>query len=81
MDRHELDREFPEFLTDLADLKEHDSEFARLATEYNALDERILAIEQNVEPVSDVVAEDLKKMRVKLKDVIYAKLRAHHGPA
>lgn len=81
MDRHELDREFPEFLTDLVDLQEHDPEFAKLAGEYNELDSKILSIEQNVEPASDLVAEELKKRRVKLKDVIYAKLRAHHDQA
>lgn len=79
MDKHELDREFPEFITDLVDLKEHDADFARLSREYDDVDQKILQIEQNVTPVSDVVAEDLKKIRVKLKDEIYAKLRQHHS--
>ena len=81
MDKHELDREFPEFLTDLNDLKEHDSEFSRMAAEYNDIDQEILRIEQSVEAVSDVFAEDLKKRRVLLKDKIYTKLRAHHAQA
>lgn len=81
MEKHELDREFPEFLADLIDLKEHDVEFAHMADEYNSLDQEILAIEQNVETVSDVFAEDLKKRRVLLKDRIYKKLRQHHAQA
>ncbi len=79
MDKHDLDREFPEFLTDLVDLQAHDNQFARLAGEYNEVDQKILSIEQNVLPASDVVAEDLKKRRVKLKDEIYGKLREHHS--
>lgn len=81
MDKHDLDREFPEFLTDLVDLQAHDAQFATLAEEYNTVDQKILAIEQSVTPASDTVAEDLKKRRVKLKDEIYAKLRAHHSQA
>ena len=81
MDKHDLDREFPEFLTDLVDLQAHDNQFARLAGEYNEVDQKILSIEQNVTPASDVVAEDLKKLRVKLKDEIYTKLREHHSRA
>ena len=81
MDKHDLDREFPEFLTDLVDLQAHDNQFARLAGEYSEVDQKILSIEQNVTPASDVVAEDLKKLRVKLKDEIYTKLREHHSKA
>ncbi|MDD5298608.1 MAG: DUF465 domain-containing protein [Rhodocyclaceae bacterium] len=79
MDKHELDREFPEFLEDLNDLKEHNPEFSKMADEYNAIDQEVLRIEQNVEPASDVFAEDLKKRRVRLKDRIYTMLRAHHA--
>lgn len=81
MDKHDLDKEFPEFLSDLEDMKEHDPRFAAMAAEYNRVDQEILSIEQNVEPASDVMAENLKKRRVKLKDEIYAMLRAHHGKA
>jgi uncharacterized protein YdcH (DUF465 family) len=38
------------------------------------LDKEILEIEQNVEPVSDFYAEDLKKKRVVLKDKLYEML-------
>ncbi len=81
MDKHELDREFPEFLEDLNDLKEHNTEFSKMADEYNAIDAEVLKIEQNVEAVSDVFAEDLKKRRVLLKDKIYRMLREHHAKA
>jgi uncharacterized protein YdcH (DUF465 family) len=42
----------------------------------HTLDQEIRAIEQNVEPVSDQYAEDLKKKRVLLTDQIYTTLQA-----
>ena len=49
--------------------------------EYHALDQEIREIEQNVEPVSDTYAEDLKKKRVLLKDQLYAKLQQRRSHA
>jgi len=45
--------------------------------EYEAIDEEVLKIEQNVEPVSDQYAEELKFRRVHLKDQLYEMLLGH----
>jgi uncharacterized protein YdcH (DUF465 family) len=77
-ERHDLPHEFPEYAELLEELRQTDAEFARLYTEYDELDQEILRIEQNVEPVSDAYAEGLKMKRVHLKDHLYAMLK-HHG--
>lgn len=70
-ERHDLPHEFPEYQERIQELMGSNAEFAAMMKEYNALDDEILKIEQNVEPVSDVYAEDLKKKRVLLKDKLY----------
>lgn len=72
---HDIPHEFPEYQDVIHTLCNNNSEFQRLYSEYHALDNEIREIEQNVEPVSDTYAEDLKKKRVFLKDKIYATLR------
>ncbi len=74
---HDIPREFPEYRDVIQHLHDNDSEFQRMYVEYHALDQEIRDIEQNVEPVSDIYAENLKKKRVLLKDRLYAKLRRH----
>jgi uncharacterized protein YdcH (DUF465 family) len=74
---HDIPHEFPEYQDAIRTLYDNNSEFQRLYSEYHALDNEIREIEQNVEPVSDAYAEDLKKKRVFLKDKIYATLRHH----
>jgi len=78
-ERHDLPHEFPEYVEAIQQLRESDGEFARLYQEYEALDEEILKIEQNIEPVSDAYAEELKKRRVHLKDQLYLTLKNYHG--
>lgn len=78
-ERHDLPHEFPEYRDVIQQLRDSNGEFARLYEEYEALDDEILKIEQNVEPVSDFYAEDLKKRRVHLKDQLYFMLKNHHG--
>ncbi|MEZ5673313.1 MAG: DUF465 domain-containing protein [Thiotrichaceae bacterium] len=74
-EHHDIPHEFPEYKELIKHLYHNDSGFKRLYTEYHDLDNEILQIEQNVEAVSDVYAEQLKKKRVYLKDEIYAVLR------
>jgi hypothetical protein len=76
-ERHDLPHEFPNYAELIAELRAHDPKFAAMHDEYEALDEEILKIEQNVEPVSDQYAEALKFRRVHLKDVLYDALRHH----
>ena len=72
---HDLPHEFPQYSGLIEELRERNPVFDALYKEYNALDEEILKIEQNVEPVSDTYAEDLKKKRVMLKDKLYTLLK------
>ena len=74
---HDIPREFPQYRNLIQTLHHSDSQFQRMYIEYHALDNEIRDIEQNVEPVSDMYAETLKKKRVFLKDQIYATLQAH----
>ncbi len=75
-ERHDLKHEFPEHAALIDKLLLADLQFVSLYREYDALDEEILKIEQNVEPVSDAYAEELKLKRVHLKDRLYEMLQA-----
>jgi uncharacterized protein len=74
-EHHDIPHEFPEFKELIRRLFDSDPDFKQIYTQYHDLDNEILQIEQNVEPVSDAYAEDLKKKRVHLKDEIYSVLR------
>ncbi|MCP4128864.1 MAG: DUF465 domain-containing protein [Gammaproteobacteria bacterium] len=73
-ERHDLPHEFPEHAELIKALCDVNPVFDAMYKEYDALDEEILKIEQNIEPVSDVYAEDLKKKRMLLKDKLYETL-------
>jgi len=70
-ERHDLPHEFPEHAELIKCLRDVNPVFDALYKEYDALDKEILEIEQNIEPVSDVYAEDQKKKRMVLKDKLY----------
>ena len=58
------------------DLKMADNHFARLFDEYHELEHQVRRIEEGVETTSDNYLEDLKKKRLKLKDLLYVMLTA-----
>lgn len=72
---HELKEEFPEYGELMSELRENDSDFARLFDEYHAINAQVIRTEQGVECHSDFYTEDLKKKRALLKDQIYSLLR------
>ena len=74
---HDIPHEFPEYQELITRLREENQEFQQIYSEYHALDEEIRQIEQNVEAVSDMYAEGLKKKRVLLKDQIYEFLQKY----
>jgi hypothetical protein len=76
LESHDLAREFPEHKETMRELKRGNAHFAKLYDEYHAVDREIHRIEQNIEPTSDVYAEDLKKKRLALKDELYQMLVA-----
>jgi uncharacterized protein len=75
VEHHPLTQDFPQLRERLHALKLSDTHFARLAEEYEALDKRIVRAEDGIEPVADDMLETLKKLRLALKDEIYARLK------
>lgn len=74
MDSHALTIEFPEYVDKIAQLKQQDAEFARMANEYHKLDHQISGLESRNMPISDEDFEQLKMQRLRLKDQIYQRL-------
>jgi uncharacterized protein YdcH (DUF465 family) len=77
LQQHDLHHEFPEYNDAIHVLKTGNHHFARLFDEYHRLNKDIRLIEENDEPVTDEALEDMKKLRLKLKDELHAMLRAH----
>jgi len=75
-EKHDLIHEFPEHRERIHDLKMADHHFARLFNEYHELEHQVRRIEEGVETTSDNYLEDLKKKRLKLKDLLYVMLTA-----
>ena len=75
-EKHDLIHEFPEHRERIHNLKVADHHFARLFDEYHELEHQVRRIEEGVETTSDNYLEDLKKKRLKLKDLLYVMLTA-----
>lgn len=75
IENHSLINEFPEMRDRIHRLKMTDHHFARLFSEYDAVEHSVHRIEVGAQVTSDEVLEDLKKQRLKLKDEIYALLK------
>ena len=73
-EKHDLIHEFPEHRQRIHELKIGDQHFARLFDEYHELEHQVRRIEEGVETTSDNFLEDLKKKRLKLKDLLYVML-------
>jgi len=68
----ELAQEFPEHKETIHRLKTDDAHFAGLMDQYHTITRELLRVAQEIETVSDPVAEDLKKKRLALKDELFA---------
>jgi uncharacterized protein YdcH (DUF465 family) len=73
-EKHDLIHEFPEHRERIHELKIGNQHFARLFDEYHKLEHQVRRIEEGVETTSDSYLEDLKKKRLKLKDMLYVML-------
>ncbi|ETX15650.1 hypothetical protein OCH239_14520 [Roseivivax halodurans JCM 10272] len=71
---HRLADDFPEFRARIAELRESDRHFARLAEDYEAVNDEIHLSEINVHPLEDLAEVLKRKERGALKDAIYAML-------
>lgn len=71
----ELADEFPDLKAKIKKLQSSDRHFAKLIETYRSLDREIHDVEEHEVNVSDETFEDMKKQRLRLKDVLYAMLK------
>jgi hypothetical protein len=74
IESHDLFHEFPEHQDTIRRLMLSNDKFVALMKDYDDLDHKIARIEQRVEPATDLYAEELKYLRVRLKDKLYQML-------
>ncbi|MEJ2396965.1 MAG: DUF465 domain-containing protein [Gammaproteobacteria bacterium] len=74
-EHHHLTQEFPEYKDKIHELKTRNPAFAELIEKYDALDDEIYRIEEQIETPSDDYTEELKKQRVLLKDQLFLMLQ------
>ena len=77
VEHHELHREFPEFLDVMQVLRTSDSRFSQMFDEYHSLTNEVERLEEDDLPVADFTIEEMKKVRVRLKDKMYQILVEH----
>lgn len=73
--KHPLTDEFPEFEAKIHDLKVEDEHFKKLFDEYDEVDHEIYRIESDATPASDETANQLRIIRLRLKDELYHMLK------
>ncbi len=74
IESHDLYHEFPEHQETIRKLMLSNDQFVALMKDYDDVDHKVARIEQRVEPASDLYAEELKYLRVRLKDRLYSML-------
>ena len=79
VEHHELHREFPEFLDVIQVLRNSDSKFNQMFDQYHRLTSEVERLEEEDIPVDDFTIEEMKKVRVKLKDDIYKMMVARRA--
>ena len=77
IEHHDLISEFPEMSDAIDVLKASNAYFAKSFAQYHRLTGKVENLEEHDVPVSDITIEDMKKMRVKLKDELYHFLLAY----
>ena len=73
---HDLEHEFPEYAGLMRELRGRDDRLTELFKKYDSLNNHIVDIEENDKLFQDAEFEDMKKSRLRIKDEIYAALRA-----
>jgi len=76
IEHHDLYTEFPDLRDAIDTLKGASGHFAGLFARYNRLTGKVENLEEHDMPVADFTLEDMKKVRVRLKDEIYQLLMA-----
>lgn len=77
---NELADQFPESVQRIHDLRKTNAHFQQLTTEYHALNRQIHRSETDIEPVSDLQLEAMKKTRLSLLDAIALMLKEGTPP-
>ena len=72
---HTLHDEFPAEAQKISALKASDAHFARLLTDYDAVNDKVHRSEIRLDLLTEEEEEHLRKMRSRLKDQIAAALR------
>lgn len=70
---------FPEYRDLISKLKQENSRFARLFDEHNELDDKITGLANNPVTSGAETIDELKKVKLKLKDELYAILQKAAG--
>lgn len=76
IEKHDLIHELPEYRDQIHTLKTSNQHFARLFDQYHELDHEVRRIEEGAETASDDYLEERKKLRLQLKDELFAMLKA-----
>ena len=79
VEHHELGKEFPEMIDAIRALRTSNALFAKSYDQYQRLTGKVEDLEEHDMPVSDFTLEDMKKVRVKLKDELYHYLLAYRA--
>jgi len=68
IESHDLFNEFPEHAETIRKLTLANDDFVKMMRDYDDVDHKIQRIEQRVEAASQMYEDELKKLRVGLKD-------------
>lgn len=71
IESHDLFHEFPEHTEVIRKLLLSNDDFVKMSRDYDDVDHKVQRIEQRVEAASELYEEELKKLRVSLKDKLY----------
>ncbi len=74
IESHDLYHDFPEYQDTIRSLMLSNDEFVSMMKDYDEVDRKVARIEQRLDPASDLYAEELKYLRVRLKDRLYRML-------
>ena len=75
VEHHPLALDFPEFKEKIHQLKLSNTHFAKLFDEYAEADKAVIRAENGVEHLADIALENLKKVRINLKDQLFQMLQ------
>ncbi len=73
--KHELHEEFPEYDTQIHDLKVSSAHFRNLSEKYHDLNRDIHRAETDIEPTTDEHLNEMRRARLQLKDEILEMLK------